>query len=865
MFFFVISTNANTNETIESLLNENRVLNEATELHLTSADAPMVNSTVDLAHADAWLFFDNIKPSVFLTDYAGFIYINGEKLANGFNGRVAIYAQGTVIMPHSSTFKPLIVYTEANFGGDSKEFEPETYHNSLNDWDNNIKSFKLKRGYMVTFASNADGSGYSRVFTADKNDITFSVMPDELDGTISFIRVFKHQWVSKKGWCGWNFDEYQMVNATCYYDWNSGGNTTANTEYSPIRQKADWPSWTDINAKRSVSHLLGFNEPDRPDQANMSFDQMIEIWPGMMNSGLRIGSPAWSNPWSGTGGNLFDFINTCDELNYRVDFVALHCYWGGKSPISWYNDLKYIHEATGRPLWITEWNNGANWTTEWWPDDTYELTEANAQKQLNDIMGILQVLDTAHFVERYFIYNWVEDRRAMILNGELTPAGEYYAANKSAIAYNASNDVVPHWNYSLPELSYKYLSLSNAIRLEWLNANGDLCSELKVEKKINGGDFETLWESNDMSKLFYLDTLNSSIYGDITYQISLYTKQGDVLVSNAVSYKQTSGSNTIQHGKFNVDTYEWNTTQFSEKFSAEPAVVLGISSFNNTSSLSNRLNNITKNSVKFRIQPWDFLNGESLDNADELPLLALEPNRYNFEGLQAEANVVSEVSRDWKQVTFSTEFNQVPVIFSSVASANTSYPLTVSIQNVTTIGFEVSLKTESSVTGSVSAETVNFLAIEPGTGIINGKPVTVGKSEGESGSSSEPVVISLDSTYSDPVFFAGFQSVVNNYASSLRYLDSGTSNIKLIKQIESSGNQVVTTSDLVGWMVMDLAGSQNNTGISQDAAITNETLFFPNPAMDNIYFNNYKTNKIEIFDFSGRKIFSAYATSLLNI
>lgn len=131
-------------------------------------------------------------------------------------------------------------------------------------------------------------------------------------------------------------------------------------------------------------------------------------------------------------------------MNYRVDFVALHCYWGGKSPQNWYNDLKYIHERTGRPLWITEWNNGANWTTEWWPDASKAYTDANARKQLNDLKGILQVLDTASFVERYFIYDWVQDCRAMVLNGQLTLAGAYYSANKSQIAYNGNREVVPH-------------------------------------------------------------------------------------------------------------------------------------------------------------------------------------------------------------------------------------------------------------------------------------------------------------------------------------------------------------------------------------------------------------------------------------
>ena len=37
--------------------------------------------------------------------------------------------------------------------------------------NNRIRSFKLKRGYMVTFANNPGGRGYSRCFIADDADL----------------------------------------------------------------------------------------------------------------------------------------------------------------------------------------------------------------------------------------------------------------------------------------------------------------------------------------------------------------------------------------------------------------------------------------------------------------------------------------------------------------------------------------------------------------------------------------------------------------------------------------------------------------------------------------------------------------------
>ena len=45
---------------------------------------------------------------------------------------------------------------------------------------NAIRSFKLKRGYMVTFALGKSGWGYSRCFIADKEDLEVPAMPAEI-------------------------------------------------------------------------------------------------------------------------------------------------------------------------------------------------------------------------------------------------------------------------------------------------------------------------------------------------------------------------------------------------------------------------------------------------------------------------------------------------------------------------------------------------------------------------------------------------------------------------------------------------------------------------------------------------------------
>lgn len=865
VFFFnlTIATFATEKVTVERLTNENRVLSSPIELHLVSSDSCLVNSFVNLDHEDAWLFFDNVKPSDVISQYRSDIKISGTTLTVGGNGRVAIYGNGTVVMPFGSTFKPLTVFTEENYNGDSAQLAINIYHNNLNTFDNAVKSFRLKRGYMATFANNNDGTGYSRVFIADNEDLDFSTIPAELNGTISFIRVFEYEWVSKKGKAGWNPND---ISATSYYDWNIGGNSSSDVEYVAIRQNGGWPAWSAINEKENVTHILGFNEPDHTDQANMTLQEMIAQWPEMMKSGYRIGSPAWANPWGGFGGNLFDFINKCDELNYRVDFVALHCYWGGKSPQNWYNDLKYIHEQTGRPLWITEWNNGANWTTEWWPDASKAYTDANARKQLNDLKGILQVLDTASFVERYFIYDWVQDCRAMVLNGQLTMAGEYYNENKSEIAFNKSKELIPHWNYQNPELSYRYFSLRNSIRLSWTNSNDELIKKYILKKKVNNDEFKTVYSSDDVSQLFYLDSLESAQEGNITFRMTFVTAEGEELNSNEISYYQTTGKNEIQTGNFSVNNFEPNTTFFSKKYATNPLVIIGIPEFNNPVPLTQLVNNISATSFTFYYTPWSYLSKPQLTNSDYLATMALPAGTYDFGGLKAEAQAVNNVSRNWITVEFGQQFETVPVVFSTLTSSKNPYPLTIGVRNVTKTGFELCLRSEEANTASLLTESIHFLAVETGNGTVDGKRITVGRNSDKNRISAIPIKITFDSTFTEPIIFAGLLSAENNFASTLRFSKIANSSINIIKQREKSGGESEIKADDFGWMVMDIAANQPNIETSADYKLMSRSVnFYPNPAKDFIYFNFDEETKVEVFDITGQKLLEEKVTRFLNI
>ncbi len=342
----------------------------------------------------------------------------------------------TVILQVSVLHAQVQVYEEEEYSGSSVLLDnPYQYYYESDLPAGNVASLKLERGYMATLAQNSDGTGISKCYVAQDRDVNLPALTPGLSGEVSFVRVIPWRNTGKKGFTS-EVEAAEALNADWWYDWDNNKTSTESVEYVPIRHNSTWPSYENINTNESSTHVLGFNEPDSPDQADMSVDEALEQWPRLLESGLRLGSPA---PTDGGLSWLYDFIEKADARDYRVDFVAVHYYRGGNSVGDFHNFLRDVYRNTGRPVWVTEFNNGANWSG---PTPTYE-------EQAEWVGDALEMLNNSPFVERYAIYNWVEDERAVIstMPDELTEAGIVYRDSPSPSAYLQKG--IPKSNWSL--------------------------------------------------------------------------------------------------------------------------------------------------------------------------------------------------------------------------------------------------------------------------------------------------------------------------------------------------------------------------------------------------------------------------------
>jgi len=415
---------------VDTLANQVVELNGAMEVHVTGTGDVVTGSSFNFTSPDGWLFFDNIIPSEVESKHLDRMLVSGRKASLKTNLRVVQYGSGAVVIPHEPDFPAMTVYESKDLAGSSMPLKCHVEYDDsrLLKLKNSISSFVLKRGYTATIAANENGTGPSVNYVAQDHDVVVNSLPKGLDDGVRFVRIFPWRWVSKKGVAG---AIWQKLEVGWFYDWNIGTQSSPDLEYVPIKQKRYWPGLDQDWKARGSSQLLGYNEPDRKDQAAMSVDDAINGWPELLGTGLRVGAPAVSD---GGLGWLYEFMDKADKAGLRVDYVPVHYYRATADPgdakgaaDQFYRFLKGIHDRVKRPLWVTEWNNGANWTTA--PDP-------NEKQQKAAIAAMIKMLDETPFVERYAIYNWVEPCRELVRkDGSLTPAGEVYRDNKSPVSY----------------------------------------------------------------------------------------------------------------------------------------------------------------------------------------------------------------------------------------------------------------------------------------------------------------------------------------------------------------------------------------------------------------------------------------------
>lgn len=487
---------------------QNITLDEAIDLHIYRENSPITTGTIDLQNERAWVIFDNCTPTNVKTNYLSKIRINGAKAVLDSNCRIAIYLNGAAVIPCKATEAALTGYTELNYGGEAINITNGN-HKDLGTNKNTIRSFKLRRGYMATLATNKDGKGYTRVYVADHADLEVNDLPEALDLRISSIHIKKWQYTGKKGFGGSSNNAYKL-RCGWSYNWDANSTSSIDVEYIPIRQHRGWPSMSNVNGKEASTATLSINEPEHSEQhQGCSCGGTIDEWtattltPDFLASGSRIGSPAPTD--QGWLKNYFGHVN---DMAYRCDFSVTHAYWGpndANGTSGWNNRINSIYNDTKRPLWITEWEYGSSWYSD------QSIYNKDIKEMAKKTLEILDALETNDHLERYAYYNtdgvwklhcWYDD-------GYITPVGEAYRYVKSDFAYKKSQQAVPnYWTPATSAPSITDVMLADGVySITVKNSNGDFTSTMSIQGMGEDGLWHDVFQVTDRS--LYDNTTNT--------------------------------------------------------------------------------------------------------------------------------------------------------------------------------------------------------------------------------------------------------------------------------------------------------------------------------------------------------------------
>ncbi|WAR27944.1 ASL1-like protein [Mya arenaria] len=115
--------------------------------------------------------------------------------------------------------------------------------------------------------------------------------------------------------------------------------------------KSKWNNHTHMNFTSQAKYILGFNEPDQAEQANMTPETVAGLWPDIErnSNGRPLVSPAPAHhdfKW------LDEFFRLCN--NCRVDYIAAHAYNCDANHIMTY--LQRMHNRYHKKIWLTEYS-----------------------------------------------------------------------------------------------------------------------------------------------------------------------------------------------------------------------------------------------------------------------------------------------------------------------------------------------------------------------------------------------------------------------------------------------------------------------------------------------------------------------------
>lgn len=356
--------------------------------------------------------------------------------------------------------------------------------------------------------------------------------------------------------------ELRLTNSAWYYNWgprSSAEVSTYDAEFLPMIWSGGQANQANIDrilGYDNVEWVLGFNEPERTDQANMSVDAAINVWrtldAGFRDTDIKLVSPAPSDTGDGQAW-LADFMGRANAEGLQVDGVAFH--WYGAStpndPIqagrNFLGRVDSYYNRYGLPVFITEFA-----MHDWGGNHSDESMRAANQAFLE---YVVPRLESRSYVEKYSFYNWFSDARLFEGNPALpTNIGQTYAgAIQSGDTYDLSGKQMGDRVAYLAggELTYSANGRGNVNYLHALEGVSSISGE--VDWGLEGSDWGQVEAQATLQKIgpnrVTIDTARWTSDGLVEVREGEFAVIGGTRISGSGGFRVTDGGTLTVGGR----------------------------------------------------------------------------------------------------------------------------------------------------------------------------------------------------------------------------------------------------------------------------------------------------------------------------
>lgn len=250
----------------------------------------------------------------------------------------------------------------------------------------------------------------------------------------------------------------------------------------------------------------------------------------------------------------------------------------------------------------------------------------------------------------------------------------------------------------------------------------------------------------------------------------------------------------------------WRTVGLSGSY-ANPVVLAPALSYRGPQPATPRLRNVADSAFEIAVEEWLYLDGDHRD--ETVGCVATEPGRYGTgDGVEIEVGRV-RANHHWTAATFSSSFSATPLVFSQAQTVAGPQPIVTRNRHVSRSGAEVRVQ-EEEAQGPHRVEDIAYLAVEPGSGTLDGRSFEAGARPGV-GHAWE--TIEFDGVYREPVLLADTQTFRGSNTCAVRYRNLTDSTVEVkVEEERSADRETVHLDERVGYLVVEGAETEVSDG-----------------------------------------------------